>query len=219
MKENHEPSKRMTNYEIKAYIDSLMKGDYQSCLKYMREYLNSDPDFIDLYEKIFKKSLYAIGELWEYNKISVATEHLATTVTETLLNHMYEDIYSANKIEKKVVLACTENEDHQVGLRMVADVFENCGWETLFLGANMPAGELIKFIKDNHPDLIALSLSVYYNFLKLEKTVKMIREEFPELPIMIGGQAFRHGGKEILTEIGNVIFIDDLYYLKKYLHC
>ena len=47
-----------------------------------------------IYEKLFKISLYKIGELWEYNKISVATEHLASAIVESILNENYLQIIS-----------------------------------------------------------------------------------------------------------------------------
>jgi methanogenic corrinoid protein MtbC1 len=214
MNENIISSIDKPNTELKKYIDSLIKGEYNACLKYMKEYINTNSNIIQLYEEVLKKSLYVVGSMWEYNKITVATEHLATSITETLLNHIYENIYSSKKIGKKIILACTEKEEHRVGIRMVADIFENCGWETFFLGTNLPANELIKFIKDNQPDLIALSLSVYYNLFNLEKIVKMIRAYFPELPIIIGGQAFRHGGQDNLLKVNDVVFISDLYSLE-----
>lgn len=39
-----------------------------------------------------KPALYELGRLWEQNKISVATEHLATAITEEILNGFYTDI-------------------------------------------------------------------------------------------------------------------------------
>jgi len=200
--------------ELKNYIDMLVKGDRKGCLKYINEFIESNPDYIELYEEVLKKSLYEVGEMWEYNRITVATEHLATSITESLLNHIYEDVVNLDNAGKKIILASVENEEHQVGIRMVADVFENAGWETFYLGANIPAGELITFIKSIQPDLLALSLSVYFNLFNLEKMLGMICEAFPLLTVIVGGQAFRYGGKDVLLKYSNVIFIPDLYSLK-----
>jgi methanogenic corrinoid protein MtbC1 len=202
---------------LNEFIDSLIKGDRKTCLKYVADYINENPDYLKLYEEVFKKSLYEVGEMWEYNKITVATEHLATSITESLLNHIYTDMKFLNNTGKRIIVACTEKEEHQVGIKMVADVFESNGWETFFLGANIPAGELILFIDSIKPDLLALSLSIYFNLPNLEKMVKLIRERFPDLPIIIGGQAFRYGGKDILLNYDNVKFIPDLYSLELFI--
>ena len=154
----------------------------------------------------------------EYNKITVATEHLATSITESILNSINKDAASPDKAVKKIILSCVEKEEHKIGIRMVADLFENNGWDTFYLGANMPVNELITFIESIRPDLLALSLSVYFNLFNLENMLFMIRTIFPDLPVVVGGQAFSHGGKEFLLKFNDVTFIPDLYSLEIFIN-
>ena len=93
---------------------------------------------------------------------------------------------------------------------MVADIFEMNGWDAHFLGANTPTKELIDFIKNINPDILALSLSIYFHLPVLETMLQSITKELPELFILVGGQAFRHGGKEVLEKYKNVIYKPDL---------
>ena len=90
-------------------------------------------------------------------------------------------------IKKKVVLACTVGEEHQVGIKMVGDVFESHGWENYFLGAGTPTGELKKFLGEVGADILALSLSVYFNYSSFRKMVEEIHRDFPGLIILAGG--------------------------------
>ncbi len=201
------------------FLSSLISGNRKDCSKIAIEKLLSDPSVINLYEELLKPALYSVGKLWENNKISVATEHLATFISEAILNESYDQVISDIRIGKKVVVACVEKEYHQVGIKMVANVFENNGWDALFLGANVPVTELIKFIKSENPDMLALSLSIYFHLPTLEDMLKLIRLEFPELPVIVGGQAFMHGGREVAEKFVNVKFIGDLhkldYFIKK----
>lgn len=60
-----------------------------------------------LYENIIKKSLYEVGELWESNKITVATEHLASAIVEAILNELYFTIVGGKKnIKECCCLLC-----------------------------------------------------------------------------------------------------------------
>ena len=201
------------------FLSSLISGNRKDCSKIAIEKLLSDPSVINLYEELLKPALYSVGKLWENNKISVATEHLATFISEAILNESYDQVISDIRIGKKVVVACVEKEYHQVGIKMVANVFENNGWDALFLGANVPVTELIKFIKSENPDMLALSLSIYFHLPTLKDMLKLIRLEFPELPVIVGGQAFMHGGREVAEKFVNVKFIGDLheldYFIKK----
>jgi methanogenic corrinoid protein MtbC1 len=162
-----------------------------------RQYLAENNSIKDLYEEVFKSALYEVGSLWETNKITVATEHLATAIVEGILNELFEQIFSDKKLNKKVVVACVENEKHQVGIKMVADLFEMKGWESFFLGAGIPTPELIRFIREVEPDLLAISLSVYFNFKVLVQMVEKIKVDFPYLPILLGGQAFNHISRSV----------------------
>lgn len=199
------------------FLENLLTGNRLNCSKIARTYLETDPSIINLYEHVFKDALYQVGTLWETNKISVATEHLATAITEGILNELFEQLVSKKRYNKKVVVACVDKERHQVGIKMVADVFEMNGWESFFLGTGIPNGELIRYLHEVNPDLIAISLSVYFNLANLFKMLDLIQAEFPDLQILIGGQAFDHVSKEMLKRYANVNLFSDLYLLEKFI--
>jgi methanogenic corrinoid protein MtbC1 len=192
------------------FLNALLSGNRSKCSELVKNYLNNGVSIEVLYETIIKKALYDVGELWEYNKIGVATEHLASAIVEGILNELYLKIISSDKINKTVIVSCVENEFHQIGIKMISDVFEMNGWNAYFLGANTPTNELISFSKTIRPDVFAISLSIYFHLPILEKMIPIIKKEFPELPILVGGQAFRHGGQDILLKYENVIYKPDL---------
>ncbi len=200
----------LTKTKHKRFLESLISGDRVSCSDYARKYLGEGHSIQELYEDVFKASLYDIGKLWEYNQISVATEHLASAIVEAILNEFYHEVVSEEKNENTVILSCIEEEMHQIGIKMINDVFEMYGWNSYFWGANTPTKELVDYTKLIKPDLIAISMSIYFHLPNLEKTLKRIREEFPELPVLIGGQAFQHGGEEVLEQYDNVYYKPDL---------
>lgn len=199
------------------YLENLLQGNRRNCSAIAKQYLGQNPSFLQLYEEVFKVALYEVGRLWETNQISVASEHIATAITEGILNEYFEQIVSKTRLNRKVVVACVEDEKHQVGVKMVADTFEMHGWESFFLGTGIPLVELIRYIHEVKPDLIAISLSIYFNFANLIKMLNKLREEFPELHIIIGGQAFKHVSAELISKVGNVVILTDLYLLEKYI--
>lgn len=192
------------------FLEALLEGNRLQCSFIVNELVDNNISIKDIYEDIIKTSLYEVGELWETNKISVATEHLASAISEAILNEHYLSIASKSKINKTVLLSCVENEYHQIGIKMINDVFEMNGWNTYFLGSNTPTIELISFAKTIPLNLIAISLSIYFNLPELEKTIKIFRKEFPKTPILVGGQAFRNGGLNVLSKYKNVTYQPDL---------
>jgi len=191
-------------------LDALLRGDRKTCSQIIKKKLDSGIDIKKLYDNFIKPNLYEIGVLWEYNKISVATEHLASAIVEGILNEIYPTIISTEKNNYSVIVSCVENEFHQIGIKMVSDIFELNGWNSYYLGSNTPTNELIDFAKTIKPDILGISLSIYFHLPALETMIQKIRAEFPNLTILIGGQAFRRGGQDAILKYSNVIYLPDL---------
>jgi len=206
------------NETYNNYFNGLIKGAKHECVAIFDELLNRKVPVEIIYSQFFQRSLYQVGEYWEMNKISVATEHMATAITENLMIRLQPQLFSTERTGKKAVIACVAKEYHQVGAKMIADIFEMNGWDGYFVGANTPTTELIRFLDSKNPDLIGLSLSIYYNLPELKNTVAKIRQHFPEMPIMVGGQAFRWGGTEIIQEYNNVDYLSGIEPLRKFIN-
>jgi methanogenic corrinoid protein MtbC1 len=204
----------ITEAAYNRYLSELLAGNRVECRKILEELLAAQVDIRDLYLSLFQRSLYQVGELWESNRISVATEHLATSITETLLTLVYPALFSAGHIGKKAIISCGVNEFHQVGGRIVADIFELNGWDSYFLGANTPARDLLQYIDEKQPDLLGMSLSIYFNLPALMETIVEVRTNFPQLDIIVGGQAFHWGGNEVLKDHARVIYVSSITELE-----
>ncbi len=203
----------------KEFLNNLISGNRSLCSEYVQKHIDDNASINELYDDVIKNALYDIGELWEYNKISVATEHLASAIVEAILNEVYSKIITKEKSNKTVVVTCVENEFHQIGGKMISDVFEMNGWNAHFLGANTPTNDLITFAKNIKPDMLAISLSIYFHLPMLESMIQRINNELPNLPLLVGGQAFRHGGLDVISKYENVTYQPDFTstdaYIKK----
>ena len=205
----------ITEQLYQKYFNFLLKGKRKECTKIVQYLLNQDIDIQILYIDLFQKSLYEVGELWEYNKISVAKEHLVTAITEGLINLVYPKLFENETalINKSVVISCSANEFHQIGGKMVADVFELHGWDSHFLGANTPVNNMLEYIQDEKPDLVGLSVSVFFNMTSLKTGIEAIKSNFPNMDIFVGGQAFNWGGSEIIKNFTNTDYIPSIQEL------
>jgi len=199
----------------KDYLKNLLSGDREMCLQIANSYLEKKPSIKDLYEYVFKPALYEVGKLWETNKISVADEHMATAITEGILNQLFEQLISDERTDKTVIVACVEDEKHQVGIKMVGDIFESLGWDSYFLGSGLPLKELTKFIDKLKPDMLAISLSVYHNYSNLINMLDYLSKKYPYIAIIVGGQGLRH--IDIKNDYPNIKYFEDLFLLENYL--
>lgn len=197
------------------YLAYLLQGDRHNCRRIVRHLLDHNIDKKELYVDLFQKSLYDVGRLWEYNKISVAIEHIATSITESMISLSFPSLLAAEHNGKRSVVGCTPGEYHQVGARIVADYFELSGWDSYFLGSNTPDDVLISYLKEYRPDVLAISLSVFFNLNSLVMLVNKVHDKFPGLTVFLGGQAFKWGGEEQFSGIENTYVIQSLYDLEQ----
>ena len=197
------------------YLKALLAGKRDQCRDMVQNLLGANIELKTLFTDLFQRSMYEIGELWENNRITVANEHLATSITESLLNLVYPALFAAERIGKKAVISCSANEFHQVGGKMVADIFELNGWDGHFLGANLPPEDMAQFIQEVRPDVVGLSLSILANLDHLKRGIEVVRTDFPKLDLLIGGQAFRWGGIDAIKRYPGTEYITSLDELEK----
>jgi methanogenic corrinoid protein MtbC1 len=200
-----------------SILKPLLTGDRKTCSDIIKDMVEASVPVKEIYEELLRPALYQIGELWEQNKISVATEHLASAIVESLLNEIYLNLKISKKTEKTAVISCIENEHHQIGARMVSDFFELQGWKVLFLGANTPKKDLLEYLQIINPNVVCISLSIYFHLPVLLSAIEDIKSEFYELPLLVGGQAFTRGGWEYISSFNKVNYIPDLQSLESYL--
>ena len=200
------------------YLQGLLHGERSRCLEIVQQLLEEGVEIKTIYLELFQGTLYEVGELWERNRISVATEHLATSITESAMGLMQPHLFARERTGKKAVVSCVANEFHQVGGKMVADIFELHGWDGYFLGANTPLVDLLNMLTDKKPHAVCLSLSIYSNLPNLLTAIEALHKDFPRLEVLVGGQAFRWGGREKLERFENVKLLSSLDELEAHIH-
>jgi methanogenic corrinoid protein MtbC1 len=201
-----------TTYE--HYLSALLSGNSEDCARIVQTLVSEGAEIKDLYTHLFQRSQYQVGELWEHQKISVAVEHLSTAITGRMLTLVrVGQVFSSHARDQTIIIACVADEYHQLGGRMIADYCELRGWRAYFLGTNTPLADLMQLIEERKPDLLGLSLSIYFNLPALLNALEVVTRKYPKLPILVGGQAFRWGAEEAVRAYPNVSYmatLDDL---------
>ncbi len=198
-----------------AFYNALVDGDKEKCISLVQTLLEDGVDLKDIYVQLFQDSLYRIGKLWDHNKMSIPEEHMATQIVESLISR-FAPVGNPHS-EKKVVVTCIDKEFHEIGAKMVSNVFEIEGWKTYYLGASVPTKEIVKFVKQIDPEIIALSWSLYLNLGRFLEVVDHLTKFFPTKKILVGGQALAENSDNILKKYRNVEHIKSIHSLEKYL--
>ncbi len=187
------------------YLAALIEGDRVRCAEMVRCLIDADAPLRFIYVDFLQRALYEIGELWERGKVSVATEHMATAITESMLSQCLSTFLGAEKKHRLAIVACPCNEQHQIGAKMVADFLEILGWDACLLGANTPTDALLDMTAKKNPQLLCLSSCLSSSLPCLVETVKRVRQNYPDLRIIVGGQAFAAVSPDSLTAFPGVV--------------
>ncbi|HEU4562403.1 MAG TPA: cobalamin-dependent protein [Longimicrobium sp.] len=174
------------------FLDAIVAGNRRRAFEVADTALDGGMDIRALYLDVFQPALREIGRLWQQNRITVADEHLATAITQASMARLYDRLFaSATGEGPLMVAACAEGERHEVGLRMVCDILELDGWDTVFLGAAVPTPDLVRMICEREPQVVALSASIAPNVPRVEEAIRAIRGcESPQPLIVVGGRPF-----------------------------
>lgn len=199
------------NEERDEFLQALLQGDRRDTLRISREQVNTPWDLKRFYQDILQPAMYRIGDLWEQGDISVSKEHLASALANMAVSSQYIQVMSETEPWKgRVLVSAASNEFHVLGAQMIANCLEAEGWEVDYLGADTPAPDLVGYIKDRAPDVVALSVTMAFNLIKAKDIIDQILEEFqqPRPWILLGGHAFA-GHSELVSRMGADGYAED----------
>lgn len=194
----------------KEYLKLLIDGKKDKATQLIHTAVKSGLEVKDIYLNVFQRTLKEIGDLWELNKIDVFQEHYISSATEAIMSQLHS-LISCNKDRNySIIGVCVNGDYHCIGLRMVIDFFEMEGWNTYFLGTNVPTQDIIKAIYKFKADVLAISATMPFNINGVENLIKAVKnaENLNNVKILVGGNAFNKD-KKLWKRIGADFYAHD----------
>jgi methanogenic corrinoid protein MtbC1 len=175
---------------LSRYLAAQLGGDRREALRLvLEEGLVAGHGVLELQVEVIQAAQREIGRLWQVNRISIAQEHMATAISHVVMARLFDEARADPRLGRKVVVACVEGEYHEFPARIVADFLDLGGFDVRYLGANVPTDDLMRLLREERPDLLALSVTMSFNIAALRRVVARVRLEHPHLPILVGGHA------------------------------
>ena len=189
----------MNPYE-ETFGELLQSEKKEEAVRYALDLLSSGKvDLVTLYQEILTPTLNHMSCSLAEKQLCIWKEHVRTAIVRTIVECCYpyvvKELARVNPAKRgTAVVICPPEEYHDLGARMAADFFVLNGYETVFVGSNTPyqdfynAADLIK------PDVIAISVSNYYNIVATKKIIAELRLRTKgSSRIIVGGNAFADG--------------------------
>lgn len=188
------------NPYYEAFDELLQSEEKNRAVSYALDLISSGKtDVITLYQDILTPSLNNMSCSLAEKKLCIWKEHVRTAIVRTIVECCYpyvmrkkEHLAPANK--GTAVVICPPEEYHDLGARMAVDFFTLNGYETVFVGSNTPYQDFYNAADLIRPDVIAISVSNYFNIVATKKIITELRARTAgKSMIIVGGNAFRDG--------------------------
>lgn len=174
-----------------GFFESILEGSHSQAVQVVVQAMDAGVSLVQAGVQIVQPALYAVGDMWQHNRISVAQEHLACAISQNALVAAYMKATFLPNNGKQALFACVQGNHHAVGLRMVCDAVETLGWSTKFLGADVPTFDLVRMADAQRPDLLCLSVSMPQHLAVARQTIDLLHAELGNAcpAIWVGGLA------------------------------
>jgi MerR family transcriptional regulator, light-induced transcriptional regulator len=194
-----------------VFLSAILGGQRKAALAIVDQALLAGHSHIDIYVHVFTAALHHVGELWESNKISVAQEHMATSITQYAIASIYPRLVPAEVHRGSMVVTGVAGELHQIGANLVADAMEAKGWAVQFLGSNLPDSAVVAAVEETSATVLCISTTLVANLPAVVELVGAVRGKLGERApkIVLGGSAYLMT-PEFGQELGAAETITDL---------
>jgi MerR family transcriptional regulator, light-induced transcriptional regulator len=133
--------------------------------------------------------LTRVGELWEAGRITPAHEHLVSTHVRVALGRIL-DALDPEPGAPVLVATTPSAERHEFGAMLAGIVAAEQGWRVIYLGPDLPAGDVGAAAAHTGAAAVALSLVGGTSGATAAEYLKALREALPSgVPVLVGGRA------------------------------
>lgn len=173
------------------FLLALLGGDEAAVEELISRSRSRGADTALLVRDLVMPALCEVGRMWTRGEASIAEEHLATALVSRALARTSGSTPVAARASRRILFACLAGEFHELGIRFLADVARECGWDAESLGANVPREALVRFVSQRPPVALALSISLAGHVPEAARTIAAVREVAPGILVLVGGLALR----------------------------
>jgi methanogenic corrinoid protein MtbC1 len=173
-----------------AYLEEIRSGRRERALDVVAGPVErGEIDLATFYDEVLGPVAAKVGDLWHAGLMSVAEEHLATTVNRAARLRAVAHFDPEPPNGKRLLLACAPEEQHELGLLMASDVLELAGYATTVLGARTPARDLAAMAEALEIDAVVVSCSSPLTITGLMESVEKVHGH--GIRVLVGGRAVR----------------------------
>jgi len=192
---------------LERYLSTLLKGDRKASQTIIEQTLQTGIPANLVYVKIIWPIMAEIEKLVRADRITSTQEHLATRINRTIVDQLQNKLPHRPRKNKKIVVSSSNDQLHELGAQIIADLFESDGWEVKFLGGGLTNDDILAFINECAPDILLIYGTGPKQAPDVRRLIDTIKDinAWPNMKIMVSGGLFNRA-EGLWQEIGADLF-------------
>jgi hypothetical protein len=114
-----------------TYLVAILEGDRRQASRLILKAADEGQTVPDLYLKVLRPAQEELGRMWLLGEINIAEEHFATATTRLVMAQLQARAVCKPANGKTLLAASVAGNQHDLGIQVVADLFEIDGWRAI----------------------------------------------------------------------------------------
>jgi methanogenic corrinoid protein MtbC1 len=141
-------------------------------------------------------ALKRIGDAWGDQTLESANEHFATEIISREICRMISECPAPEGDAPVVLLACAEDERHHLGLLALSLLLRTSGITTIYLGADVPGGDIARASAALKPDAVCIGAVLPGSVGSAARAIRALATGRLQPRLFVGGPALGGDGLE-----------------------
>ncbi|MFT6244056.1 MAG: DNA-binding transcriptional MerR regulator [Salibacteraceae bacterium] len=200
--------------EINALIQSIIKLDTSEIEKILEEEYQ-EKGVLRLYQETITPLLVRIGELWQLNTLNISHEHLFSNTLRKFIIIKTNEVKAEKQLNKSVLIFLTKGEHHEIPILFYNYFLKSFGWDSIYLGANVPTEDLRLAVIQKSPDLVFTSMIINVTGDRFHRKLDSLLEIIPENKLCLSTTKPIKNKDEVYPQMNSINNYDDFVKLFK----
>jgi len=183
----------MTQFE--TFYSLVGAEDLEGAIRAAVRYADSEESLSTFLREGIAQSM-SFTQGWTRDGGAIWKEHIRSEILDLVLANLRLNIEAFYQKNKKgaapIIVACPDGETHTLGAKVTTSLLRIKGFNARFIGADLPADQLLSLVDSVKPAAVVFSVTHHYNLLALKDTITQLKGKFPQLLIAAGGASLRH---------------------------
>lgn len=175
----------------KTLAEVVLNGDKENVLPLLTTELDAGADPFTLVQETLIPAITEVGARYERREYFLPQLIRAAETMQTAFAHLKPLLEAGRGPETRpvVVMATVEGDIHDIGKNIVSLLLGNHGFDVVDAGKDVPAEAIVACALKHNARIIGLSALMTTTMVRMEDTIKIVRERALPIKVLVGGAA------------------------------